>query len=218
MRVGDGRNIRIWEDPWLPCHNHFYVQSIRPDGCELVFVSELIENEIATWRRGLVEEPFDSFEARLILSIPLSWGRVTDGWVWHHTGNGMYSVRSGYEVACASRGGRDGPSSSVAGFRGRKIWDLQLPEKIKLMIWSACKGILPSKDNLCRRQIPVDNFCPICKLEGETTLHVVKECDVARAVWLGSSLCLRVSEIGVQDVTEFFETMAHLLWKENNWS
>ncbi|GKV36593.1 hypothetical protein SLEP1_g44705 [Rubroshorea leprosula] len=107
-----------------------------------------------------------------------------------------------------------GPPSSVTGFRGRKIWDLKLPEKIKLMIWSAYKGILLLKDNLCKKQIPVDNFCPVCNLEDETTLHVVKECEVARAVWLGSSLSLRVSEIRAQDFAEFFEIMASFMERE----
>ncbi|GLT56437.1 hypothetical protein SLA2020_294760 [Shorea laevis] len=97
--IGDGRSTLIWGDPWLPSDTQCLVQSSRPEGSELMYVSDLIDENTCTWRRDLVMENFNPHEAQLIMSIPLSWMRRNDGWTWLFTRDGNYSVRSGYHQA-----------------------------------------------------------------------------------------------------------------------
>ncbi|CAL8164299.1 unnamed protein product [Prunus armeniaca] len=62
------------------------------------------------------------------------------------------------------------------------LWKAKIPSKIKLFWWRACTGILPTKDNLCKRKIYLDTCCDLCGAELESTLHVLWHCLFARGV------------------------------------
>ncbi|GKU89382.1 hypothetical protein SLEP1_g3524 [Rubroshorea leprosula] len=207
-RIGNGRSTRVWEDPWLPGSSCFNVVTPRANGCEVEWVSELIDDVTHSWRRELVYQLFSEYEAQLVLSIPLSWRSLEDDWVWQHTREGCYSVKSGYHVACHSHQNPQQPSSSAGEFRGQILWRLELPERIKVFLWSAYRDILPTKENLRKRRVDIDNYCPVCGEMAETGVHVLKDCQFARAVWLGSQLNLRVADMQVDSFAEFFDTVA----------
>ncbi|GKV27974.1 hypothetical protein SLEP1_g37084 [Rubroshorea leprosula] len=116
--IGNGLNTEIWGDPWLPGNSQFHVQTPKPTGCELRYVSDLIEEESHQWKEDLILHTFSAHEAQLILSLPLSWTRMDDNWTWNFTRHGKYAVRSGYHKAMEMRGNRDNPSSSSSNFRG----------------------------------------------------------------------------------------------------
>ncbi|GLU10722.1 hypothetical protein SLE2022_275080 [Rubroshorea leprosula] len=115
--IGDGRSIDIWNDPWLPGHSQFFVQSPRPADCELRYVCDLIDADSHYWKHDLIRAIFNPHEAQLILSMPLSWVRRDDGWTWQFTRHGSYSVRSGYHRAMAMGGSHAGLSPSSSSFR-----------------------------------------------------------------------------------------------------
>ncbi|GLT59332.1 hypothetical protein SLA2020_321580 [Shorea laevis] len=212
--IGDGRSTLIWGDPWIPNESQFLVQSPRPERCELQYVSDLIDEDTCTWRRELIMSTFNPHEAQLILSIPLSWMRRSDGWTWAFTRNGNYTVRSGYHQAICMRNHSVDPSSSTTSFRGRQIWVLNIPEKVRLLVWSAYRDILPTMMNLQRKRVAVDLECPMCHMDIETVNHCFMACPVARAVWLGSPLSLRVSELHADNFAGFFEAMTATLGSE----
>ncbi|KAL3502492.1 hypothetical protein ACH5RR_036941 [Cinchona calisaya] len=43
MRVGDGRNLNIWNDKWVPRDQGGMVKTRRPENCELERVSDLVK-------------------------------------------------------------------------------------------------------------------------------------------------------------------------------
>ena len=45
--------------------------------------------------------------------------------------------------------------------------------------------LLPTKDNLIRRKVVKEHFCPICEKEPETVLHALWGCLVAIDMWGG---------------------------------
>ena len=45
----------------------------------------------------------------------------------------------------------------------RKIWYLGMPNKVKHLVWWACKDSIPTKANLVRRKILYDDLCEACK-------------------------------------------------------
>ena len=56
-RIGDGRNLKIWADPWLP--REWARQPITPRGGNiLTYVDELINPITGTWDVDLVEDTF----------------------------------------------------------------------------------------------------------------------------------------------------------------
>ena len=76
----------------------------------------------------------------------------------------------------------------VGGTVWRTLWNLKIPNKIKVFGWRACRNILPTRVNLAQRRVIQDNRCEVCKTEGETGIHALWNCGVARDVWPGCSV------------------------------
>jgi hypothetical protein len=72
-------------------------------------------------------------------------------------------------------------------YKGRDVckglWKLKVPNTVKIFTWRACNSLLPTKENLCRRGVVMDPLFPCCKLEVETTSHVLWFCPALRDVW-----------------------------------
>jgi hypothetical protein len=91
-RIGDGSNVRIWEDPWLPVGVTRKPTTHRGDW-ELNMVGELIDVVSGSWRRELAEQHFLSADVPIILSIPLRED-TQDFVAWHFDPKGCFSVKS----------------------------------------------------------------------------------------------------------------------------
>ncbi|XP_028115033.1 uncharacterized protein LOC114312942 [Camellia sinensis] len=92
------------------------------------------------------------------------------------------------------------PESSNRGEATRRfwkgVWHLKIPNKIKGFAWKACLNIIPTRDRLWQRRVPIELGCDYCDEAVETLMHCVKECDVAQQVWAASPLPF-VTDIGV---------------------
>ena len=94
-RVENGASIKVYSEKWiLSCPaNKILHPSHEVD--EELLVSELIDTDIHWWRRNVIMENFSREEADAICKIPLSRRNVPESFVWLHTKNGKYSVKSG---------------------------------------------------------------------------------------------------------------------------
>ena len=81
-RVGDGSQIKIWEDSWIPSSHNLKVLTPRGNNL-LTTVDELINPITRTWDEELINDLFWSVDANRILQIPLVLGRE-DVVAWHH--------------------------------------------------------------------------------------------------------------------------------------
>ena len=73
-RVGDGSNINIWRDAWIP-HGVFH-RPITPRGRTVCTkVSELINPYSGSWDEDLIGDIFWEEDAKNILAIPIKHGR-----------------------------------------------------------------------------------------------------------------------------------------------
>ncbi|GLT72869.1 hypothetical protein SLA2020_447660 [Shorea laevis] len=57
-RVGDGKDIRVWQDRWLPTPISFSIQSPRRILSEDARVAELIDQDTKWWNTNLLREVF----------------------------------------------------------------------------------------------------------------------------------------------------------------
>jgi hypothetical protein len=127
-RVGDGRGIKIWEDPWIP--REWIRQLVTPRGNNLLrLVDELIDPARGEWDEKLVRQTFWPQDAEVIFAIPVHVD-MEDVAAWHYDNRGLFTVRSAYAVQRAheKRTSRRGiPSSSGSadsnkeGF-WKKLW------------------------------------------------------------------------------------------------
>ena len=98
-RVGNGRDVKVWGDRWLPGSSSHRVISPRLFLHEETQVGELIDTEVMRWKSSMVDSIFLPHEAEAIKSIPLSVRSPPDKLVWAETTNGKFTVKSAYHLA-----------------------------------------------------------------------------------------------------------------------
>ena len=95
-RLGNGENIQIWGDKWLPKPSTFMVSSPRLFMPQDMKVGDLIDKEEATWKVGVVDALFLPHEAEAIKAIPISSNLPEDKQIWAWSTNGVFSVKNAY--------------------------------------------------------------------------------------------------------------------------
>ena len=81
-------------------------------------------------------------------------------------------------------------------------------KKIKIFRWRACNNILPTKCNLVKRKIIIDDKCHIYTREVESVTHALWGCATVQDVWAGSISKL---QMGVSAFSDFMQLMEHLV-------
>lgn len=95
-RIGDGSQVRIWEDPWIPAG--FSRRPRTPRGNIILSrVAELIDPISGTWDVQLVRDLFWEEDVTNILAIPTHTDR-DDHVAWHFDSKGVFLVKSAYHV------------------------------------------------------------------------------------------------------------------------
>jgi hypothetical protein len=95
-RVGDGRNLKIWSDPWIP--RDLSRHPITPRGGSILSnVDDLIDPGTGSWDVELVRDIFWEEDAQLILALPVNEGR-DNVLAWYYDKHGIFSVKSTYKV------------------------------------------------------------------------------------------------------------------------
>ena len=69
--MGDGQQIRIWGDNWLPLKGKAKVTSPQIQGQVNSLVAALINESTGSWRTDVIEHVFEPVEAVVIKGIPL---------------------------------------------------------------------------------------------------------------------------------------------------
>ncbi|KAF7824053.1 hypothetical protein G2W53_022197 [Senna tora] len=185
-RVGNGFQINIWEDNWISPITGLRILSPRPLDSDLVMVADLINHENRTWKRDLINSAFPS-EARIILSLPLSWRNIQDKFIWPFEKHLSYSVKSAYHIISKNMASLS-PSTSSTKVNWARIWKLTVTPKIRIFFWRLCHNALPTCLNLGKRGVQILNECPRCRLPNEDTVHTFIGCTWAQLVWFLSPL------------------------------
>jgi hypothetical protein len=133
-RFGDGTQINIWTDHWIPTSASRKVVTNR-GRCILRTVDELINPITGTWDEDLIKSIFNPFDVQRILRIPLSQNLENDFIAWNKSKNYMFSVRSAYysewELQFGTRMRRaDGQGTEMINHVWSTLWSLNVPAKI----------------------------------------------------------------------------------------
>lgn len=132
-----------------------------------------------SWDVDLIEDIFSERDANMIFTI--SFQRMdNDSWFWRKDKLGHYTVKSAYTVL---RDGTISNNTSISSGFWNKLWNLNIPLKVKHFMWRAICECLPAKDRLLSRRVVVDNRCPVCNLVEETTFHAIVNCPLANLCW-----------------------------------
>jgi hypothetical protein len=70
----------------------------------------------------------------------------------------------------------------------KKLWKLQLNDRLKLFLWKIAWDIIPTKSRLNHflNFSPFDLLCPLCKSETDSLSHLFFRCVFSRVAWRSS--------------------------------
>ncbi|XP_044336255.1 uncharacterized protein [Triticum aestivum] len=126
-RVGNGKDIDIWSDPWIPRGNTRRVVSHRGNNL-ITKVSELINPITNKWDEELVRQTFTPEDTKCILQIPIQ-DHLEDFTAWHY----------------------DKKAEEDGGFDWLKLWTMPLPNKVLHFLWRLATNSLPLRTKLQNR-------------------------------------------------------------------
>ena len=172
-RVGDGKTIDLWSDFWLPRRSNPNVLSPVLESLIDAKVEILIEESQRQWNHSLIDGIFTSDEAALIKSIPLSRVVKADSLFWPFTNNDVYTSQSSYQFL-KREASNEHPLTDPQ--HEKDLWSFNVSNKVKNLLWRACRKSLPSKQNLMRRTIINCATCDRCKQETESAMHAMWAC------------------------------------------
>ena len=151
---------------------------------------------------------FNREEGGAICDIPLSRRQVPDSVYLKHSKDDIFTVKSAYKVARALLKKDDWVEPSLGSGVSRvwvAIWKLRIPNKIKVFGWRACHDILPTRRNLKKKRVLLDESCWFCATFQESTIHVLWECTTAQDIWHGSVRALQKCGTGQPNFVALLE-------------
>ena len=123
-----------------------------------------------------------------ILRIRTSPRQHADFVAWEREKSGIFTMRSAYTLAtCDHVAGVSGGASSAAPGGRRSLWNCVwkslVPQKMKITMWKAAIGALPTQSCKMLRHLATRSTCPVCGREEEGSYHALVACSHARMVW-----------------------------------
>ncbi|KAJ8769655.1 hypothetical protein K2173_005258 [Erythroxylum novogranatense] len=195
-KVGNGRSILAGKDPWIPKHHPFVADDGDLSIDDALLVSDLLVDNGRRWNIPLLMEKFSARDVSSILSIPFSMFNTNDSLLWHHERNGIYTVKSGYRISRYEHGTRIGANDVL----WKRVWELQVPPKLRDFMWRALHGVLP------QRQVWNDSGKEVAELFSFVAWHIWN----ARNDFLWDAKILSPNQI-------VYNAVSHLLeWRSLN--
>lgn len=174
-RIGNGQNVRIKEDKWLPRNSNCPIISYLPIMAAEFKVQVLINIDLGVWKSDLVNQLFLPQEAFAILGILVSRHSPPDKFAWAYSPSGVFNTSSAYKLLAFSDVESQAKSSNRDAQKQfwKGVWRLRVLNKIKHFIWQACNDAFPMMSNIFRWQITSSNKCELCQLYPKDPLHAI---------------------------------------------
>ena len=134
----------------------------------------------------MVEGLFNEEEAELINQIPLSRPAAEDSLFWPYSSNGLYNCKSRYKFLKMEEELMERTHDSATNEDTqvwKQIWSMNMPQKVKTLLWKACREAMPTKHSLFWRKITEDDLCVRCRAATENSLHALWSCSELDLVW-----------------------------------
>lgn len=177
-RIENGENLQIYNTSWIPRPETFKILS-QPTLPKEAKVSWLI-NEEHKWNENLIRQHFIPEDVKRIVQISLPVCPEPDQLLRAYDRHGLYSVKSGYQVALRLKFPNYPSTSKTSMTEWNMIWKLQIPTKIKIFMWRAAQNLLPTVENLWKKKVVQNPLCQRCSCKGENVFHALVECKASQ--------------------------------------
>lgn len=146
----------------------------------------LIRSDTRTWDIERVQAILPPEVDAAVLKLVLPIDQRNDMLFWKLERNGEDNVRSSCRlIQQTERANTVGESSCAVDEKPfwKKLWKLQVPNKIKVFAWRVCQNSLPSLLKFRQRSILTDALCPFYRTEVEDIYHALFECSEITWIW-----------------------------------
>jgi len=125
-----------------------------------------------SWRRNLFDNEMGIASVFIDQTAAISLNAsLKDTWVWGVDPTRIFSTKSAYLCIKVEQLSDD----QCLGFR--QLWDIKIPPRALSFGWRLLWDRLPSKENLFRRQVEINNdLCPFCQSKYESASHLFFTC------------------------------------------
>ncbi|KFK27798.1 hypothetical protein AALP_AA8G430800 [Arabis alpina] len=181
--VGDGANIRAFQDNWLDTHPPRSPRPISDIPTNIQLVKDLMLRGTNRWNMELLSQTIHAADVQEILKLPVSSSQLHDLIGWNYTKDGMYTVRSGYWLSTHLPDQIPIPPPSRNQHINEAIWKLQTAPKLRHFCWRIISQAMPIGSILQRRGIAQSIQCRRCGDADETPDHLFFGCEYAKQIW-----------------------------------
>lgn len=179
-RIGDGKNVNIWQDRWIPGHNALMAEEIViRDDTRLLGVDALFQHNEKQWDITKLRALFNPNVVANILKVQLCSEVDEDKRLWSYERNGMFSVKSCYQFVFDQFGSQSAEASNVQALNvlWKHLWKMKVPNKIKIFAWRACKNGVPTRENLVQKHVLTEATCRLYFSDWEDITHAIVTCN-----------------------------------------
>ena len=224
-KVGRGDKILFWEDNWLQGdaalvarYPKLYHNSSQQNHriMDMGAQKDMGWEWNFKWRRHLFDSELD-MAARFLCDVDdchIQRNRM-DEWIWKADPSGSYSTKSAY----AEMWGEAAADNQVQDFE--ELWKLKIPPKVVVFAWRLFRDRLPTKSNLTRRNVALnDTSCPFCRRTEEDAAHLFLHCHKILPLWWESMAWVNILGVSPQYPRQHFSQHAAVMVKgirQNRW-
>lgn len=195
-----GMDTFVWKIPWLPCTVNGYISTHMPVELENTRVSDLMVEQERKWDDDILHDLFEDRDIQLIKKIPLSTRSFNDTWMWIFEEKREFTVKSCYRRLV-------GEFDMLDADFWKKLWKLDLPEKICFFLWRTCRQCLPTATELVKKRVNIDSRCGWCQVGSEDAKHVLFECMFAQNVWRTANMTQLVHTTQGETIFDHFKRL-----------
>uniref|UniRef100_A0A2N9GE95 Reverse transcriptase domain-containing protein n=1 Tax=Fagus sylvatica TaxID=28930 RepID=A0A2N9GE95_FAGSY len=135
---------------------------------------KLIDEARGEWDLAKLKDTFDKASICAIVKISLSMRNKLDKLMWVANNHGNFTVKSAYFL-------QQGVMTSIERSMWKKLWNLKIHERYKMLLWRIALNILPTRQRLQELGQVLDAKCPLCNCEEESSTRMETKVSVSVA-------------------------------------
>lgn len=141
-----------------------------------------------SWDIDRLKQVFWPMDVHAILSLSLSWSIAKNWLIWHYDRRGVYSIKTGYQCGLNSKLIQECSVSEQNTWWWKRLWNLNIPPKVKVFLWRVFYNALLTASNLAKRRVLVDTICHRCIGGMKDLVHALFTCKKSLAIWKAAGL------------------------------
>ncbi|XP_048490880.1 uncharacterized protein LOC125492441 [Beta vulgaris subsp. vulgaris] len=183
-QIGNGADTSIEFDKWLREGPVAVRSGLNLSNMGIHKVKDLMKSPQKTWNSPLIWRCFSSESAIRILSTHVPNEDQQDRYVWSESKSGVPKVKDVYAFFLKSKGALNIPQEDRQFWN--RLWASDLKPKWKFFMWRLLNKALPTSSNLLKRNIQVQEVCPILfwKEDGIKSPRTAEFTTTLWAIWL----------------------------------